>query len=479
MRPRPSRRSSRRQFLRLSALVPLLAAQVRSFAQTADANPVVIVGAGLAGLRAAQLLVRSGRRVVVLEARGTSGGRVRTIRAPFDEGLYAEAGPIRIAGVHRTLLKVLVEHRLGLIPFSSSNGAAVVNVGGATARTPDDLATTTLVPGLKPDEIGLSQGALLDRYVGDLPDDIADLDPSAASYARWAALDAVAWPDWLRARGASEGAVRLMTLGGDSQSLSALYILRQRALLQKTSEFYKIQGGMDRLPSAMAASLHGIVRYSAPVVRIEQSAASVRVDYRQGNATRSIRASRVILAVPFSTLRQMEIRPAFSPDRTRVIEGLPYFSAARFLLQARTRFWHSDGLSGAARTDQPVEIWDATYNLGGTRGILAATVGGVLGEQAGGMSPDAAVRFGEGLVEKVFPTLGSNFEKGVAYRWARDPWARGAFAVFHPGQMTSMMPDIARADGRVHFAGEHTSSWMGWMEGALESGERAAREVSE
>ena len=63
------------------------------------------------------------------------------------------------------------------------------------------------------------------------------------------------------------------------------------------------------------------------------------------------------------------------------------------------------------------------------------------------------------------------------YRWVRDPWSRGAFAVFHPGQMTTMMPDIARPEGRVHFAGEHTSSWMGWMQGALESGERAAREV--
>ena len=76
-----------------------------------------------------------------------------------------------------------------------------------------------------------------------------------------------------------------------------------------------------------------------------------------------------------------------------------------------------------------------------------------------------------------FPGLPTNFEKGSVYRWALDPWSRGAFAVFHPGQMSSMMPDIARPEGRIHFAGEHTSSWMGWMEGALESGERAAREV--
>jgi monoamine oxidase len=70
-----------------------------------------------------------------------------------------------------------------------------------------------------------------------------------------------------------------------------------------------------------------------------------------------------------------------------------------------------------------------------------------------------------------------NFERGVAWRWALERWSRGAFAVFRPGQMASMMPEIPRPEGRVHFAGEHTSAWMGWMEGALESGERAAREV--
>ena len=478
MRPGRSRRSTRRQFLQRAALAPFLAAPARALAQSTAADPVVVIGAGLAGLRAAQLLVQAKRPVIVLEARGTSGGRVRTVRG-FDEGLYAEAGPIRIAGMHRTLLRVLTEHQLNLIPFSSANGAALVNVGGVSARTPDDLATTPLVAGLKPEEAGQSQGALLDRYVGGLPDDLGELNPTAAQYARWAALDAVTWPDWLRARGASDGAVRLMTLGGDSSNLSALYILRQRALLQQTSEFYKIQGGMDRLPNAMALSLRGVVRYNTPVVRIEQGANSVRVDHADGATIRSLRASRVIVTVPFSVLRHIDIRPALPAARARVVEALPYFPATRFLLQARTRFWFGDGLSGAARTDQPAEMWDATYNLAGTRGILAATVGGALGEKAADMGRDDAVRFGAGLAGDVFPQMRAAFERGVVMRWSADPWARGAFAVFHPGQMTSMMPGIGSAEGRIHFAGEHTSSWMGWMEGALESGERAAREVME
>jgi monoamine oxidase len=95
------------------------------------------------------------------------------------------------------------------------------------------------------------------------------------------------------------------------------------------------------------------------------------------------------------------------------------------------------------------------------------------------MTRARAMGLGTKLVAQTFPEMTRQFERGAVYRWTLDQWARGAFAVFHPGQMSAIMPDIARPEGRIHFAGEHTSSWMGWMQGAIESGERAAREVLE
>lgn len=460
------------------AAAPLVARSTRGGSwQSAGADPVVVVGAGLAGLRAASLLRKAGRPVVVLEARSFAGGRVQTIRAPFDEDLYAEAGPIRIPGIHQTVLQLVREHGLDLVPFESTTGSSLITVGSVTARIPEELKKATAALSLKPDEAGLTQGALLQRYVGDLPNDLKELTPAAAAYSKWKSHDAVTWHEWLRSRGASSGALTLMTLGGDSRELSALYVLRQFALLQNTSQFYKIQGGMDRLPLAMAKSLGAVVRYNAAVVRLDQSAGPVRLDYVENTQAKSVRASRVILAIPFSTLRRIEIRPPFSSQKARAIAELPYFPATRFLLQSRRPFWQASGLSGSARTDQPAEIWDCTYDLPGDRGILGATVGGELGTSVSGMSREQALKVGTGLVAKTFPQLRSMFEKGIAYRWARDPWSRGAFAVFHPGQMTSMMPDISRPEGRVHFAGEHTSGWTGWMEGAIESGERAANEI--
>ena len=165
------------------------------------------------------------------------------------------------------------------------------------------------------------------------------------------------------------------------------------------------------------------------------------------------------------------------PAKKNAIDSLPYFPATRFLLEAKTRFWDDAGLTGTARTDQPAQVWDCTYDLPATAGILGATVGGAMGRSMSNMERSHALNAGYRAVANVFPDLTTNFVKGSVYRWALDPWSRGAFAVFRPGQMSSLMPEIPRPEGRLHFAGEHTSAWMGWMEGALESGGRAAGEV--
>ncbi|MES1256138.1 MAG: FAD-dependent oxidoreductase, partial [Acidobacteriota bacterium] len=468
-----------RPFLRIGAL-----AGASLFARTLSASPldaatsppVVIVGAGLAGLHAAMLLRRAGRGVLVLEARPTVGGRVQTIRRPFGDDLFGEAGPIRIASLHTTVLGLVGEHGLDLVPFSSANGAEVLTHGRRTVRA-DARARTDALFGLRADERGLTQGALIKKYVGELAASLTTLDPSPATYASWEPLDRVTWPAWLAARGASPGAIRLMTIGGDSRALSALYVLRQYALLQGNQAYYKIGGGMDLLPRRMAAALGDIVRCNVPVVRIDQSTDPIRVDYLEQDALTSVSASRVIVTTPLSTLRDVDIRPALSSAKQHAVRTLPYFAAARVLLETRSRFWHRSGLSGYARTDQPAEIWDAAYDIPVAAGLLAATIGGVTASRFLALPPEAALARGRALAAVPFPGLPTEFRRGVVHQWGLERWSRGAFAVFHPGQMTGMMPDIVRPEGRIHFAGEHTSAWMGWMEGALQSGARAVQEV--
>ena len=469
---------NRRRFLQqVASGVPLAAAVVRGVSTRAQAvdQPVVVVGAGLAGLRTADLLHKSGIPVIVLEAQARSGGRVVTVRGPFDDGLHAEAGPTRFAGAHAAVLRAARAYKLPLMPLAPS-GADVTAVKGRPASTLQGQRAWML--DLKPDEQMATAAELLNRYVGDLTREMADPGASRTAFARWEAYERLTWPEWLRSRGASTDAIRLMTVGADSSAVSALYVLRQYAMLRASTQRYKIGGGMDRLPGAMAASLVAIIRYNAPVIRVERQSTRFRVDYREGAAVKSVTAARVVFAVPATTIRQIEMKPRLSRPKEQAIEQLSYYDGVRFLLQVKRPFWKAAGLSGVARTDRATETWDAANDqTTSSRGILGATAAGEMSRRGAGVTSEVSLSTGVDLVADAFPGIRAEFEKGAVQRWSAEPWARGAFALYRPGQMTALMPVLASAESGLHFAGEHTSVWTGWMEGALESGERAAREV--
>jgi monoamine oxidase len=457
----------RRRFITSVAGPVLASAAVARATRAQSENPIVIVGAGLAGLRAADLIRAAGGRVVVLEARGQAGGRVRTLRAPFSDRLYGEAGAARIANAHGRVLRLVADAGLTLMPFAPSAGAPVIATPLGRWRLPEELGAAGAALKLRSDETGNAPGALAQRYVGPLPAELKDARPLSPDVLhRMRDYDRVTWPEWLKSRGASPGAIALMTLGGDSRELSALYVLQQMALLGGSNQFYKIEGGMQRLVQALLVRAAGTVRFNAVVTRVEQHARGVAVGYLDRGRATSIAASRVIFTNPFSTLQHVSMQPALPAAKASAVAGLAYYPGTRILLQSKTRFWEKQGLSGSARTSDPAELWDAAHEQNGPRGLLSVTVGRTL-----------TLNEGLTLAARVFPAIRNGFERGAVVPWSQEPWSRGAFAVFRPGQLTAWASEMSRPDGRMYFAGEHTSPWSGWMEGALESGERAAAEV--
>lgn len=486
--------TNRREFLQASLLAVaaagLMPRQGQSAAPTvapAGGSPrkILVAGAGLAGLVAAHELVQAGHDVTILEAQLHPGGRVFTLREPFSDGLHAEAGAARIPDNHDLTLRYVRHFGLPLVPFYPDKLSRVLAIGGKRIRMqPNGEIDLNQVPlELTADERRSGLSGLVEKYMGNALSTLGD--PTAPDWPSGAvrAYDSVTLPEFLRQQGASRGAIDLIEwpfATADDDRTSCLWNLREFWYEAKETKRYKISGGNDLLPRAFAAGLRERIHYGCPVVRIERDSRKVRVTAIEGGAPHTFEADHLICAIPFPALRKVDIQPAFSPARRKAINELAYDTITRVVLQCRTRYWEKDGFSGfGVGGDLPQEVWHPTFDQPGPRGLLVSFMCSGIGERAGAMDPHERLEFIAREMDKVHPGLRDHLEGGFAKVWHTDPWVGGGLALPYPGQMTSICIGIEQPEGRVHFAGEHTSRWTGWMQGALHSGLRAAKEASE
>ena len=313
-----------------------------------------------------------------------------TVRSPFDDGLSGEAGP----DPHRGRASSRAASRAG--SRIDARAVRIVQRRAASSRGPDAagvVARPVRWPAGGRARTGCERAhRTLRRHIAQEP-----VRPGSHGrvVCRVADYDSATWPEWLAKRGASPEAVRLMTQGGDSSALSALYMLRQFAMLRTSSQLFKIAGGMDRLPQAMASALGDVdpVR-SGGRQNLRAAAGSVAIEFESRGRIERLAASHVVLAIPLTTLRQIEFRPRLSAAKEKAIGAVAYYPGVRILLQSRDRFWNRAGLNGSARTAR-AEIWDCAYDRQGqARGLLGATAGGAVGRKFMDMTrrPEPGIR---------------------------------------------------------------------------------------
>jgi len=483
----------RRKFLKLGALglTGLMATPFDTFASTVGndlkgsrPNPkIIIAGAGLAGLATAFELDRKGYQVQLLEARMRPGGRVHTIRESFSDGLYAEAGAARFPKSHHSTMKYVREFNLPLVPFEpepETNLANIIYIRGHRYVFTDQEGFR-LDPSIfnVSSKIGkMRRGGLERKYLASKTEEIGDRCNASWPNESVAEYDKLTEYGLLQQEGATSDEIALITLGREKNA-SALWSLSEAECIDG-DPLFKIQGGMDQLPEAFASHLSNKIHYGAEVINIKQNKNQVEVEYLQSGEKRVIQGDRLVCTIPFSVLKQIHISPPLSSLKQRAIQELPYHPMAKVILQTRSRFWIDQGLKGFANADFLGfgEVWDASLNQPGHRGLLVALIHGDQARRLSKMLEYKRIKWVIQHLEKLFPGLKNQVEGGATAMWLNDPWVRGAFNYYLPGQVTSFYKLIPKPEGRIHFAGDHTSPFPGWMQGAFQSAQRVVREIN-
>lgn len=464
---------TRREFLAMLAAAAVVPARrLDALQRRGPAQRVLVLGGGLAGLCTAYELQALGHTAIVLEAQTHPGGRVRTIRAPFAPGLYTEAGAETIPGVHDITQHYARTLGLTLVPTSVPGTRTFMFVRGQRI-VPNDTAAVWPYD-LTADERAMGRAGLFRKYLDEATQQARTGFPQQTVRAL-SALDALTPGAWLRSRGASAAAAELMTLGFGADFGSAASFLLH-GLNSGGAISYRVEGGNDRLPMELARRVD--IRYGSPVLSVRQTDTGVSIVVRTPGGSNTLDADRVVCALPCPVVGGILDEAKVSAEKARAIREQHYSRTVKVFLQTRTRFWLKDGWNGFVTTDLPIERLTPDPGADpGSRGALAAYP--IAGYTSALEKMTEAERVAAALAQarQIFPELDTACEGGVSHCWGLDPWERGSFALHKPGQI-GFLDVLAKAEGRIHFAGEHTSPWTGWMQGALESARRVVGEIN-
>jgi monoamine oxidase len=461
---------SRREMMRrsLAAAAGLLLSDRFLTRPSAAAGRVVVVGAGFSGLAAAKELSSAGYDVTVVEARNRVGGRVLSF-SDLVPGKNVEGGAELIGSNHPAWMRYAQEFDLDFLDVSEEEGEWPVVLDGR--RLTGDEAKALWEE--------------MDGALRRMNADAADVDADAP----WTTADADAldrrtlgsWIDALSVSPVCKAGLHAM-MGADNgvvtawQSYLANLAMVKGGGLEKywtDSEVYRCRGGNQQLARKLVSALGGDRVRTRTIVR------AIRLEDRVARVTlasgQTLEAEHVVLTAPPPVWNRISIDPPLP-------EGLvPQMgSNVKFLMAFKGPFWRRAGLMPDFMSDGPVSLtWHGTDGQRGPGEAMVAFSGGSAADACREWTP--AERDGKYLAElqKVYPGIRASFVRARFMDWPSDPWVKGSYSFPAPGQVTAQGPTFGRGLGRLHFAGEYCAyAFMGYMEGALQSGAAAARRIA-
>jgi len=458
---------SRRSIIQ-SGLV-LATIPVRPLFTDSNDYDVVIIGAGLAGLKAADELMKKGLNVKLLEASERAGGRLHTL---FDLDGAPDVGGVQVGKGYETFRAVAANFKLAFSPVSAGypGTSYLVNKHLNTAdqwplssanQLPESeretLPSRLLYQYLKPE---LENRTAVDWYHSDNQ----DLDVALAAF--------------LRRKGASSETIRLIAANLnaiDIQTLSALDVFkRYKSALSGSRGSDKIIGGNALLPLRLAEQLGHRLELNKVVSKIASKNGVLSVHCEDGQ---QLTAKRCIISIPFSTLRDIQLKLPLSDSKQAAIRTLAYTKVTIVLLKPKSEFWQQDGLPPNMWTDTALGRVFTEVDENDRVNRLRVFIMGAAAEKLQAV-PDCEVgRLCLELLGRYRPSSHGELELESVYSWGRNRFFKGAFSHYLAGDVFEFSNTIGNSEGLLHFAGEHTERDYVGIEAAMQSGLRAAQEV--
>ncbi len=479
---------SRRQTV--AALGGVAAAWAASRVTAAGRNTydVAIFGAGLSGLNAALILTELGAKVVVLEADTHSGGRCLTMDRWF---LTPDLGGAQIGRDYARVIDVANRLNVRLGPGAHINAPYSFVLGG-TLVPASQWAASSLNLTVGP-ERSIAPHALGGYYVegrtpfktldGWLADDASAYDISLAA--------------WLARLGASSEARRIIRVsqGRPLEELSVLRMMQEATrakigadtvdseLLRGKDAFERagilsqhVIGGTSRLTDAMSVSIGERLQLRKRVVAINMTARNCELRCADGSR---LRARYTLAAVPFSVLRSIAVTPNLRGEQADAVRRMPYGNQSQVWLRVKSPYWESDGVEASMWTDGAFNLIRQQIESDRSRQLISALAFSENSRKLDAMPPAERGRFAIAEIERIRPSTRGQLEFVGAHSWEQSPTIRGCSHQYVPGKALAWARVMGKPHANLHFAGEHLRTMEVGMEAAMESGERAAREIAE
>lgn len=483
---------SRRAFIATGSASLATLGLPRVFGAAAQKKPdVLVIGAGLSGLNAALMLEDSGFSVTVLEGSDHIGGRVMTSKETDVPG-HPELGASGVGGHYAGVRHMAERFNVSLVRerprTDSRKGELMYHVRGAGIQVPE-WQNHKLNPFAAEARRNIPLHIFQFLAAGEIENPLPIGNLEAWQNGKYGDYDVSVY-DFLKARGVPDTAIRLgtgtnMSYGTHARDLSLLMALQSgnliRSLYDGSGQFERVpragKGGNQRIPEAMAKGLSSEIIRKQHVVSIRSTDEGIEVHTKD---RRVFKAKYCICTVPFSALRHVHVEPYLEGLQAEAVQTLGYTPVFQAHFVPTQKYWEMDEMPPSMWTDRSPGRFMALKNDPARPDEVTSCLAYVNGSMAlylDKLRPEDAVALILSDLADMRPTTKGALKLVKTWSWNRSPFAGGAYAYWKPGQITRFSNEMRTPWHRIHFAGEHTAVLNRGMEGAMESGERAAFEV--